>query len=96
MEKVYVLSQGNCSIPHRFGASNYDRRQIVEIYDSEEKVVEHIKKNMVHRVDILADRYDEFPDLVSFEEHAKLVYARNSDDRATEYLYYYYESYDVK
>ena len=41
MEKVYVLSQGNCSIPHRFGASNYDRRQIVEIYDSEEKVVEH-------------------------------------------------------
>ena len=96
MARVYVLCQGNSSIAHSYGASNYDRRQIVAVYDNEEKVINHIKENVVHRVDLLADRYEEFPDLVSYEEHTKLVYARNSDYRATECLYYYYESYDVQ
>lgn len=98
MAKVYVLSHGHQSIAHRFGSSNYDYRDIKRIFDSKEKVIEHIRTNVKVRVDILSKRgeFAEYPAIDKFEESTRLIYARTSDNFATETQYYIYKSYDVE
>jgi hypothetical protein len=98
MKEVYVLSHGRTSIAHRFGASNFDSRQIMAIYDSEEKVFNHILNNVKNRVDALSakNRFDEYPTIEKIEGGTKLIYARSEDDRETEFQYYIYERWDVE
>lgn len=98
MAKVYVLSHGHMRIGHSLGTQSFDSRYIMDIYDSEEKVIEHIRRNIGNRVSRLSslNRYDEFPAIENFEEFTKLIYARTTDDYATEFQYYIYEAHDVK
>ena len=98
MAKVYVVIHGHQCIGHRYGVSSFDRRDIKDIYDSEEKVIDHIRKNSANRINVLSrDRYDiEFPTIENFNSYEKIVYARTSDDFSTELYYYIYEIYEVK
>jgi hypothetical protein len=96
MAKIYVLSQGRRCIPNNCSLSNYDGRHVLRVYDSEEKVKEHIRKNVKSRVDLLADRFEEFPDIDDIGEYRVLVYARNYGNYTVTELYYYYQSYDVE
>lgn len=98
MAKVYVLSHGHWCLAHRCGVSSFDNRQIKAIYDSEEKVIDHIRQNVGHRVNLLSsqNRFDEYPVIENFEELTRLIYARTKDDYATESQYYIYETYDVQ
>ena len=96
MAKIYVLSQGRRTIAYNCSLSNYDGRHVLRVYDSEEKVKNHIRKNVVSRIEVLADRFEEFPDIDDIEECRVLVYARNCGDYTTTELYYYYQSYDVE
>lgn len=98
MAKVYVLSHGHTCIAHRFGAASFDNRQIKAIYDSEEKVIGHIRQNVGYRVELLSsqDRFDEYPVIENFKECTKLIYAMTADYNETEFQYYIYETYDVQ
>lgn len=98
MQKVYVLSHGRACIGHRFGVASFDNRRIQAIYDSEEKVINHIRNNVGCRVNILSleNRYDEYPVIEDFKELTKLIYARTSDDYSTDFQYYIYEIHDVQ
>lgn len=64
----------------------------------EEKVIDHIRQNVGHRVNLLSswDSFVEYPVIENFEECTKLIYARTEDDYTTDFQYYIYETYDVQ
>lgn len=96
MDKVYIVSCGQACIAHRFGASNFNRESIVHVFNTEEKVHEYIRKNITFYSELGGDIYTEFPVIDEIRESTRLVFARNSDDYSTEYLYYIYESHNVE
>ena len=95
MAKVYVVSQGHRVIAHSFNVSSYDSRNILHIYSSEEKAVDHIIKNAIYRAKGVADRYEILPEITDVEKSKVTVYAMNQDEQCTEELYYIYEVYDM-